>query len=208
MKNSRQCVREARMSLAIEELAQGTPIKQIAELTGYSDISTFTRAFSVWTGESPARYRKKQRRYTVDKAELIYMVNENNSIDDIEQIVYLARSFSTKYIDEQLVINAMGHDKTHIFACKIGDEVVGMASFCTYMTLYGLRSTIEDVVVKKEYQGRGIGRRLITEILIMAKEMNVNKVELTSNQSRIVANTLYVKLGFQRRETNVYSYKL
>ena len=47
-----------RSELAIELLSKtNMPITQIAEKTGFSDDSTFHRAFKRWTGESPSRYR-------------------------------------------------------------------------------------------------------------------------------------------------------
>ena len=47
---------------ATEELSQSTkPITEIAASLGFSDPTSFTRAFKSWTGQSPREYRKSHR---------------------------------------------------------------------------------------------------------------------------------------------------
>ncbi|HUY17548.1 MAG TPA: hypothetical protein VMV11_08300 [Acidimicrobiales bacterium] len=41
-----------------------------------------------------------------------------------------------------------------------------------------------------------------------ARRRSVRSIDLTSRPSREVANALYRKLGFERRETNVYRFFL
>lgn len=51
---------EARRNRAIELLARtDRPIKQVAEIVGYRNDKSFTRAFTAWMGESPGSYRKR-----------------------------------------------------------------------------------------------------------------------------------------------------
>lgn len=38
------------------------PIEQIVELTGFSELSAFSRAFKRWTGENPSEYRRRKQR--------------------------------------------------------------------------------------------------------------------------------------------------
>lgn len=39
-------------------------------------------------------------------------------------------------------------------------------------------------------------------------QLGVTKIVLTSSSSRIAANALYQKIGFVKRETNVYRFEL
>lgn len=55
---------------------------------------------------------------------------------------------------------------------------------------------IENVVVDGKYQGKGLGKRILTELLKYAQENNIKELYLTS--SRPVAQQLYLKLGFRR----------
>jgi len=77
-----------------------------------------------------------------------------------------------------------------------------MASIFFQKNLGRWIAEIHDVVVDKEYRGRGLGEK-ITLVLIedakkFAKTKNVKiKLYLTSRPSRIAANKLYKKLGFE-----------
>lgn len=53
---------EVRRDLALHLLSRGsTPLKQIATRLGFSDQSTFQRAFMLWTGVPPGEYRRRTR---------------------------------------------------------------------------------------------------------------------------------------------------
>jgi AraC-like DNA-binding protein len=52
-----------REELALIYVAQpGIAFTEIAPLLGYSELSAFSRAFTRWTGLSPARYRQERQR--------------------------------------------------------------------------------------------------------------------------------------------------
>ena len=44
-------------------------------------------------------------------------------------------------------------------------------------------------------------------LLLIAREAGATTVELTSRPSREAANRLYLRMGFEIRETNVYRFK-
>ena len=100
-------------------------------------------------------------------------------------------------------------DKNNIFlAAKDKATIIGMATLVTVRTPSGLRSWIEDVVVDSKYRGQGIGKRLCKALILAARQNKSMNVKLTSRPSRVAANKLYQKLGFQRKITNVYRLKL
>lgn len=79
-----------------------------------------------------------------------------------------------------------------------GNEIVAMARMIGDM---GLNYYIKDVVVKPEYQGKGIGRLLINELLKFIKENGVKDtdifVELCAVPDKI---PFYEKFGFNANE--------
>jgi ribosomal protein S18 acetylase RimI-like enzyme len=85
--------------------------------------------------------------------------------------------------------------------------IVGAASLVVYRVLTGIRAHLEDVVVDTSARGLGIGEALTREALRIAKDSGADGVALTSNPLRVAANKLYQKIGFKRRETNLYFYK-
>jgi ribosomal protein S18 acetylase RimI-like enzyme len=72
----------------------------------------------------------------------------------------------------------------------------------------GVHAYIEDVVVDEAYRRQGIGTALIRAAIERAQAAGARKVDLTSRHTREEANRLYRRLGFVRRETNVYRYPL
>jgi ribosomal protein S18 acetylase RimI-like enzyme len=86
--------------------------------------------------------------------------------------------------------------------------IAGMLSLAVYRVPTGMRSIVEDVIVDEKMRRRGIAEALMRHAIELAREAGANGVALTSNPQRGAANKLYQALGFQKRETNAYFYKL
>jgi ribosomal protein S18 acetylase RimI-like enzyme len=84
------------------------------------------------------------------------------------------------------------------------DEIHGMLTLVITRLPTGLRAHIEDVVVDESARGQGAGELLIRTALELAEEAGARSVDLTSSPAREAANRLYLRMGFQTRETNVY----
>jgi ribosomal protein S18 acetylase RimI-like enzyme len=87
-------------------------------------------------------------------------------------------------------------------------EIVGVLSLTIYRVPTGLRAIVEDVVVDEKMRRRGIGEGLVRDAIDRARDAGANGVALTSNPQREAANQLYQSMGFERRSTNPYFYKL
>ena len=88
------------------------------------------------------------------------------------------------------------------------DEMVGTLTLVVFRALTGIKARIEDVIVDKRARGQGIGTALIQRALDHASSLQAHTVELTSRPSRRTANSLYRRLGFVQRNTNVYCYEI
>jgi len=86
--------------------------------------------------------------------------------------------------------------------------VIGMLTLALFPIPTGTRAWIEDVVVDESARGRGIAAALTQRALDLARGEGARTVDLTSRPDRDAANRLYARLGFKRRETNVYRYEL
>ena len=97
---------------------------------------------------------------------------------------------------------------TTLFVARVDGEIVGMLVLTMYRIPTGLQSRIDDVVVDDAARGKGVGEALSRAAIDKARASRARNVTLTSRPSREAANRLYVRLGFQRVETNVYRYPL
>jgi ribosomal protein S18 acetylase RimI-like enzyme len=94
-----------------------------------------------------------------------------------------------------------------LLAARAGDGVVGMLALILYRIPTGTVGWIEDVVVDEAARGRGVGEALTREAQRIGAERGVHGIGLTSRPDREAANRLYPRLGFVRRETNVYVWR-
>ncbi len=98
---------------------------------------------------------------------------------------------------------------TILLVARDGDnDIVGAMALVVFRIPTGVRAWIEDVVVDDECRGRGVGEILCREALNRASAAGARTVDLTSRPSREAANRLYRRLGFVRRDTNVYRWSL
>jgi len=94
---------------------------------------------------------------------------------------------------------------TTLFVAREADgQIVGSLTLAVFRTPTGVRAWIEDVVVDEAARGRGIAPALIEAALETARMAEARTVDLTSRPDRESANRMYQRLGFERRETNVY----
>lgn len=102
----------------------------------------------------------------------------------------------------------VGSPDAVLFLARLDGRVVGTLTLAFYRIPTGLKAWIEDVVVDESASRRGIGEALNRAALDEARRRGAKDVSLTSRPSREAANRLYQRIGFQRRDTNVYRYTL
>lgn len=114
-------------------------------------------------------------------------------------------------LSEAMLAEMAASDQVFVFLAHAEGEqgqIVGTATLATYLTPTGRHGWIEDVVVDRVARRRGIGRALTQACLEKARELGLKEVNLTSRPGREAANALYLAMGFEPRQTNVYRYPL
>ena len=87
-------------------------------------------------------------------------------------------------------------------------EIAGMLTLTVYRVPTGMRSIVEDVIVDEKLRRRGIAEALMRRAIGLAGQAGASVLTLSSNHTREAANKLYQSMGFQKRETNSYLYKI
>lgn len=96
---------------------------------------------------------------------------------------------------------------SHLLVARRDDGwVAGMLTLVVFPILTGQRAWIEDVVVDGTLRGAGLGRMLTERAIVLARELGVATVDLTSRSSRVAAHRLYESVGFVVRDTSVYRF--
>lgn len=102
----------------------------------------------------------------------------------------------------------VAHDAIDLFTASVDGDVVGMLTLATFPIPTGTRAWIEDVVVSSVARGSGTGSALVRAAVDHARRLGARTVDLTSRPSRQAANRLYLRCGFELRDTNVYRLRL
>lgn len=95
-----------------------------------------------------------------------------------------------------------------ILVAKEENRTVGMGQLVLLRKSLGFCAMIEDVIVDEKWRGKGIGTAVMEKLIAAARAKQVNYIDLTSRPERKEANEFYKKLGFEKRNTNVYRLQL
>ena len=96
------------------------------------------------------------------------------------------------------VLKKILYDENHIIhVAELDGIVIGSATLLIeqkFIPNGGFVGNIEDVVVKKEFEGQGIGMKLVLSLLDIAKKRNCYKTILNCEDS---LKSFYERLGFK-----------
>jgi len=108
----------------------------------------------------------------------------------------------------EALVDVLADPSTTLLAACDGGSIVGLAVVAVYRRLSGVSAHLHDVVVDGAARRRGGGGALVEAAIEVARRRGAYSLELTSAPWREEANRLYPRLGFQRRDTNVYWLRL
>ncbi|WP_205660299.1 GNAT family N-acetyltransferase [Cognatitamlana onchidii] len=97
---------------------------------------------------------------------------------------------------------------TELFVAQENNQILGTLTLVFYKIPTGDKVWIEDVVVDAKARGKGVGKDLVLFAIDFVAKRQIKSINLTSSPERVAANKLYQKLGFVKRETNVYRLSL
>ncbi|MBQ4532507.1 MAG: GNAT family N-acetyltransferase [Alistipes sp.] len=118
----------------------------------------------------------------------------------IEQLTGRESTFS-----EDDLRNVLQDSASRLFVMRHKESIVGMLSLGIYTCPTSRKVWVEDVVIDNKLRGKGLGEELVEyAINYVKKNLAPCSLMLTSRPSRVAANALYRKIGFEPRQTNVY----
>ena len=108
----------------------------------------------------------------------------------------LIDSFSDNY-DKEINESIFSSDEVDGIVAIEEGNVLGYASIHYIKKITRKSGIIEDVVVKENQRGKGIGKLLVKNLIEKAKKNNCDKIILSSSEKNL---KFYEKLGFQKNE--------
>ena len=121
------------------------------------------------------------------------MTIESMTVDDIAQVAEIERQIFSIPWSEKAFRDSMESDNTIYIVAKENDNVAGYAG----MYLYFEEGNITNVAVNPLSRRKGIGEKIVRDILNRAYEKGVRDVFLEVRETNSVAIALYEKIGFK-----------
>ena len=123
----------------------------------------------------------------------IESLDKSHSTDVVKILI---DSFSKNY-DKKINESIFSSDEVDGIVALEKGNVLGYASIHYINKITRKSGIIEDVVVKENQRGKGIGKLLVNNLIEKAKKNNCDKIILSSSEINL---KFYQKLGFQKNE--------
>lgn len=123
----------------------------------------------------------------------IESLNKSHSKDVVKILI---DSFSKNY-DKKINESIFSSDEVDGIVALEKGNVIGYASIHYIKKITRKSGIIEDVVVKENQRGKGIGKLLVKNLIEKAKKNDCDKIILSSSEKNL---KFYQKLGFQKNE--------
>ena len=121
------------------------------------------------------------------------MTIESMTVDDIAQVAEIERQIFSIPWSEKAFRDSMESDNTIYIVAKENDNVAGYAG----MYLSFEEGNITNVAVNPLSRRKGIGEKIVRDILNRAYEKGVRDFFLEVRETNSVAIALYEKIGFK-----------
>jgi len=109
-----------------------------------------------------------------------------------------------KPLNDEDIVEMVASPNTTILLARIDQKIVGMITLLVYRIPYVKKAYLDDLVIDEAYRGKGIAKQLMQKATDLAKEKGASYIDLTARPRREEGNSLYEKIGFKKRDTNVY----
>jgi len=207
-------VRLRRLRSAIDELAQGRKLYDIALDYGFETQAGFYKAFQRHFGCSPARYRAHKVKGVTREVEAILLdiakgaedmkeriavrIVQEEDVDDLWENIYSRNT--PNEVKKRVAVSLRGYaaGKEIPMVAEVDGHVIG--TMILSFEDHPLRAHIcrlNDVVVNPGFQRMGIARRLLEECKTLAAEKGKTMI-IVSTRGGSTSETVYPKLGFTK----------
>lgn len=101
-------------------------------------------------------------------------------------------------------------DNQKILLLKDESIVVGLALITLKSDPFKNKKTyyIDYLCVREKYQHKALGRKIFEKIIEIAKENDINYIELTSRKERTAARSIYLDYGMKIKDTDLFILEL
>ncbi len=107
---------------------------------------------------------------------------------------------------QKLITDLSKHGTAEVLLMKYQDEYAGMSTIFTNYSTFNLKPYlyIHDVVVLDQFRGKGLGKRLMQELINISTNRAYSKITLEVREDNYAAQQVYKDLGFEECTPRMY----
>ncbi len=92
--------------------------------------------------------------------------------------------------------------RSHFLVATVRETPIGFIHFTIRQTVLhrSPSAMIDELVVTKEYRGKGVGKQLVLATIERCKRLGCCEVEVSTEQTNVKARKFYNKCGFDKTE--------
>lgn len=121
------------------------------------------------------------------------IVIEKMTLSDFDEISNILTSDFDDFWNASILETELKNPFSKYIIAKINNQIVGFAGVIDTVD----QLEITNIVVKKDFRKKGIGNKLLLELINIAKKSNKNEIILEVNSNNLSAIKLYEKNGFK-----------
>lgn len=106
----------------------------------------------------------------------------------------------------RLVDGLANHPSSFVLFVFYNGQCAGLSTCFINFSTFKVKPyiNIHDIVIDREFRGKGLGRRLMQEIIDIANERGYCKVTLEVREDNVAAQLLYRSLGFEECDPKMF----
>jgi len=121
------------------------------------------------------------------------IVIELMKVDDIKNVVEVENKSFTIPWHEESFVQELANNLALYLVAKIEEKAVGYVGVWKILN----EGHITNVAVHPDYRNKGIGKALVSELLLLCIKDGINSFTLEVRESNLIAQKLYKDLGFE-----------
>lgn len=118
---------------------------------------------------------------------------EEMTIEHLDDVVAIERAVFLNPWTYDMYKAEVLKDYSHHYVVMSDGKVI---AFFGFFNTDIHEAEVTNIAVSPDYQGNGLGNKIITYMLNKAKEMNIHKIFLETRDGNFRARSLYEKFGF------------
>ena len=121
------------------------------------------------------------------------MIISKMNLDDLESMKNTLYSDFDNFWSYNVLKQELENKNTTYIIAKENNEIIGFAG----IFIFDGEATLNNIVVKKSFRGRGIGGELLEALIEICSDLNASSLTLEVNSLNTPAIKLYEKFGFK-----------